>query len=166
MQRRRFLVSVTGLLAASPLIVFGLDNRTYKPLIKSRDSWRKLLTADRYSVLFEEDTERPYSSPLNAEKRDGTFICAACLLPLFDSAQKYDSGTGWPSFWDARPGSVSTKTDFKLIVPRTEYHCGRCEGHQGHVFQDGPRPTGLRYCNNGLALLFVPRDQPLPALRT
>ncbi|WP_333857642.1 peptide-methionine (R)-S-oxide reductase MsrB, partial [Denitromonas sp.] len=108
----------------------------------------------------------PGSSPLNDEKRDGTYICAACFLPLFDSATKYDSGTGWPSFWQPLTDAVNTQRDFKLIWPRTEYHCARCGGHQGHVFDDGPQPTGQRYCNNGLALQFVVRGQTLPALRT
>jgi peptide-methionine (R)-S-oxide reductase len=117
-------------------------------------------------VLFEEDTERPGSSPLNAEKRPGQFICAACFLPLFDAKTKYESGTGWPSFWEPLPGRIGTKRDFLLVLPRTEYHCARCGGHQGHVFEDGPKPTGLRYCNNGLALQFVPAGDALPALRS
>jgi len=166
MKRRRFFSAVAGLIAAVPLAASGRDGGQFAPLRKSRESWRALLSADRYAILFDEGTEPPYSSPLNGEKREGTYLCGACFLPLFDSARKYDSGTGWPSFWDARSGSIVTKTDFKLIVPRTEYHCGRCGGHQGHVFEDGPRPTGLRYCNNGLALKFVPRNEPLPALRT
>ena len=135
-------------------------------LKKSRDEWARLLPHPAYAVLFEEDTEPPGSSPLNGEKRDGTYICAACFLPLFDSATKYDSGTGWPSFWQPLPDAVATRRDFKLILPRTEYHCVRCGGHQGHVFDDGPEPTGKRYCNNGLALQFVARGDPLPALRT
>lgn len=135
-------------------------------LKKSRDEWARLLPRPAYAVLFEEDTEPPGSSPLNGEKRDGTYICAACFLPLFDSATKYDSGTGWPSFWQPLPDAVATRRDFKLILPRTEYHCVRCGGHQGHVFDDGPEPTGKRYCNNGLALQFVARGDPLPALRT
>jgi peptide-methionine (R)-S-oxide reductase len=107
----------------------------------------------------------PGSSPLNQEKRPGTFLCAACFLPLFSSKTKYDSGTGWPSFWQPLPGSIGTRPDHTLWVERTEYHCRRCGGHQGHVFEDGPPPTGLRYCNNGLALEFVPEGQALPALR-
>ena len=107
----------------------------------------------------------PGSSPLNHVKEDGTFICAACYLPLFEFDKKYESGTGWPSFYDAIAGRVGTKLDLKLIWPRKEYHCIRCGGHQGHIFEDGPQPTGLRYCNNGLALKFIPVDQPLPELR-
>jgi peptide-methionine (R)-S-oxide reductase len=137
-----------------------------KPLRKSKKEWRKLLSREQYNVLFEQDTEYPGTSPLNKEKRKGTFICAACFLPLFDSAKKYDSGTGWPSFWDVIPGRVGQRTDYKLVYPRTEYHCIRCGGHQGHIFDDGPRPTGLRYCNNGVALQFIPDGTKLPALRT
>ncbi len=132
-------------------------------LDRSRDEWRKLLPPAQFAVLFEEATERPFSHPLNGEKRPGTFLCAACGLALFRSDAKFDSRMGWPSFTEAIPGHVSIKTDFKLILPRTEYHCARCGGHQGHVFDDGPRPTGQRWCNNGLALWFVPAGDPLPS---
>lgn len=127
--------------------------------------WRDKVSPAAYQVLFEEDTEAPFSSPLDKEKRPGTFVCAACQLPLFDSTAKFDSGTGWPSFTAPIAGHMGTKRDFKLIWPRTEYHCARCGGHQGHVFDDGPAPRGERWCNNGLALAFVPQGQPLPALR-
>ena len=126
-------------------------------LDKSREEWRRILPSDQYAVLFQEGTERPFSHPLNDEKRMGTFVCAACGLPLFSARAKFDSGTGWPSFTQAIAGHVGQKTDFKLILPRTEYHCVRCGGHHGHVFDDGPPPTGLRYCNNGVALRFIPK---------
>lgn len=129
------------------------------------DAWRDTVPPDRYQVLFEDATERPGSSPLNREKRAGTYVCAACHLPLFTAQAKFESGTGWPSFTEPIPGHVGTKRDFKLIWPRTEYHCMRCGGHQGHVFDDGPHPTGQRWCNNGLALLFVPEGESLPPLR-
>jgi peptide-methionine (R)-S-oxide reductase len=132
---------------------------------KPHTAWREAIAADRYRVLFEEATERAGFSPLNQEKRAGTFICAACHQPLFRSAAKFESGTGWPSFTQPLPDAVDTKRDFKLIWPRIEYHCTRCGGHQGHVFSDGPAPTGQRWCNNGLALLFIPEGEPLPPLR-
>lgn len=135
-------------------------------LSKPKSEWKKLLTRAEYDILFEADTERPFSHALNDEKRKGTYVCKACFLPLFTSAMKFESGTGWPSFWAPLRGRVGLKTDYKLIYPRTEYHCIRCGGHQGHVFNDGPRPTGQRWCNNGLALRFIADEQALPALRT
>ena len=122
----------------------------------SRAEWKNRLTPAQYRVLRKAGTEMPYSSHLNDEKRNGVFACAGCDLPLFDSDTKYDSGTGWPSFFQPVQNHIATSIDFKLILPRTEYHCARCGGHQGHVFKDGPRPTGLRYCNNGVALKFIP----------
>ncbi|MEO8628480.1 MAG: peptide-methionine (R)-S-oxide reductase MsrB [Betaproteobacteria bacterium] len=166
MNRRQFAFGLSGIFIATGLIAAGKERSVVVPLNKSPAQWKALLPADRYAVLFEENTERPNSSSLNHEKRAGTFVCSACFLPLFDSAHKFDSGTGWPSFWDALPGAVETKRDFKLIWPRTEYHCARCGGHQGHRFDDGPQPTGLRYCNNGLALQFVAAGEALPVLRT
>jgi peptide-methionine (R)-S-oxide reductase len=126
--------------------------------VLSDEQWKRRLSPAAYQVLRQEGTERPYSSPLNQEKREGRFRCAGCRSALFSSRAKFESGTGWPSFWQPLPGAVATKKDFKLIVPRTEYHCQRCGGHQGHVFTDGPKPTGLRYCNNGVALVFEPGE--------
>ena len=166
MNRRQSLAALAGWLGAVSLPGRSADAPAVVALVKPKSEWKALLPIDRYEVLFEEHTEHPFSSALNSEKHAGTFICAACNLPLFDSTQKFDSGTGWPSFFDVRPGAVSTHLDFKLVLPRTEYHCARCGGHQGHVFKDGPQPTGLRYCNNGLALQFVPSSDPLPKLRT
>ena len=118
--------------------------------------WKKLLTPAQYYVLREHGTERPGTSPLNAEKRKGIYSCAGCDLPLFSSETKYESGTGWPSFYDVLPHAVGTQTDRSLFMTRTEVHCRRCGGHLGHVFSDGPKPTGLRYCMNGVALTFTP----------
>lgn len=143
----------------------GTGEAAVTRLDKTRQEWRALLPPERYHILFEEGTEPAGASPLNHEKRPGTFLCAACNLPLFASRDKFESGTGWPSFTRPIEGRIRTKRDFRLLFPRTEYHCARCGGHQGHVFDDGPPPTGKRWCNNGLALVFVPAGEPLPALR-
>ena len=123
----------------------------------SKDEWKKRLSPAAYSVLREEGTERAGSSPLDKEKRPGVFVCAGCGLPLFTSEMKFDSGTGWPSFFTTIPGAFEQKKDFFLVYPRLEYHCSRCGGHHGHLFDDGPAPTGQRYCNNGVALKFIPK---------
>jgi peptide-methionine (R)-S-oxide reductase len=128
-----------------------------EPLKLSKEEWRKRLDSMQFHVLREEGTERPGTSPLNSEKRPGVFVCAGCNLPLFTSQMKYESGTGWPSFFTTIPGVFGSSTDYKLILPRTEYHCIRCEGHHGHVFDDGPPPTRQRWCNNGVALKFIPK---------
>ena len=138
---------------------------SFPPLSKSKAEWKEILEPDRYKILFEEATERPRSSPLDKVYDDGTYVCAACKLPLFSSEDKFDSGTGWPSF--TKPmieENIGKTTDYKLIYPRTEYHCARCGGHQGHVFKDGPKPRGQRWCNNGLALNFIAKGDELPEL--
>ena len=127
-------------------------------ITKAPQEWQSCLSPQQFDILRKEGTERPFSSPLNAIKDNGTFVCAGCGLALFTTTQKFDSGTGWPSFFEAIPGHVETKTDYKIGAARTEYHCAGCGGHQGHVFEDGPRPTGLRYCNNGIALRFIPDE--------
>jgi len=176
MERRqwlqRMLASAVALVSAPASALMGAVEQStgedggIAAFHKAKSEWRKLLTGGQYDVLFEERTERPYSSPLDKEQWPGIYLCAACYLPLFTSKTKYDSGTGWPSFYEPITGRMGTKRDYWLIVPRTEYHCVRCSGHQGHVFGDGPAPTGQRWCNNGVALKFVPQGEPPPPLRT
>lgn len=168
--RRRFLsgLSVSGLSAlvytkffSSPAdsknIEKGDNNASQQTYLSlSEEDWKRRLSPMEYYVLREEGTEKPGSSPLNHETRAGVYHCVGCDNPLFASSAKYDSGTGWPSFYDYIDDSLNTKRDYKLFIPRTEYHCARCGGHHGHVFSDGPEPTGLRYCNNGVTLRFKP----------
>ncbi len=160
--QRRSLIKLLGAAALAPVVgqsVFARQETAMTQIEKldlSDAEWRERLTPQQYDILREEGTERPGSSELLHEKRDGSYVCAGCDHPLFDASMKYDSGTGWPSFYTTLPNAFETKKDFKLIWPRTEYHCARCGGHHGHVFDDGPKPTGLRYCNNGLALKFIP----------
>lgn len=125
-------------------------------IVKTEDEWKECLTPEEFHILRKEGTERSFSHPLNKEYRPGKYVCAGCETPLFKSDMKFDSGTGWPSFYTTLPGVFETKSDRKLFMQRTEYHCARCGGHHGHVFEDGPDPTGLRYCNNGTALKFIP----------
>ncbi|MBB4265124.1 peptide-methionine (R)-S-oxide reductase MsrB [Roseospira visakhapatnamensis] len=130
--------------------------QTAFPVTRSEADWKATLSPEQFRVLRRHGTERPFSHPLNEEKRDGTFRCAGCGTPLFDAQTKYDSGSGWPSFFRPLDGAVGTATDHVLAMPRTEVHCAQCGGHLGHVFEDGPAPTGLRYCMNGAALDFEP----------
>ncbi len=145
-------------LSLSPLLKWEKTEaaRKIEKLVRTNAEWKKLLTPMQYEVLREEETERPFTSLLNDEKHEGVFVCAGCGLELFPSKYKYDSGTGWPSFYDVIPGHIETKNDYLIGYPRVEYHCARCGGHHGHVLEDGPQPTGLRYCNNGVALKFIP----------
>ena len=154
MSRRSFLSTLAALAAASPAAA-APARPPIERLELTDAQWRERLTPAQFAVLRREGTERAFTSALNDEKRRGTYHCAGCDLALFTSDMKFDSGTGWPSFFTTLPGVFGTRTDFKLILPRTEYHCARCGGHHGHVFGDGPPPTGQRWCNNGVALRFV-----------
>lgn len=169
--KRRNLLLLLGSLPLFTLFATRLSARKeeLKPgavekLQLSEAEWRTRLTSEQFHVLREEGSEPAYSSPLHEEKRAGIYYCIACDHPLFSSATKYDSGTGWPSFYDHLPNAFETKLDFKLLLPRTEYHCARCGGHHGHLFDDGPQPTGLRYCNNGVALRFLPEGASRPQI--
>jgi peptide-methionine (R)-S-oxide reductase len=173
--REQFLAALLGLATLSAVgcaestVAGPNENGETGPndfeLQKSEAEWRSLLTPAAFRVLFQNGTETPYTSPLNDEHRAGQFLCAACFVPLFDSGSKYDSGTGWPSFWDPIPTRLGLGRDLTAGFERTEYHCARCGGHQGHVFDDGPQPTGKRYCNNGVALRFVAQGETPPLLR-
>ncbi len=164
-KHRRLVMKLTlgglGLAAISKISLMEVamaDEEKINKIEKTDADWKAALPEKSYEVLRHEDTERAFTSPLNDEHREGTFVCAGCALPLFPSKFKFNSGTGWPSFYDVMPGHIEEKSDYKIIAERTEYHCARCGGHQGHVFNDGPQPTGLRYCNNGVALKFIPKE--------
>lgn len=155
MNRREILLTACAALVARPAQAAACDFE----ICKSEQEWRAVLSEDEYLVLREEETERPFTSPLNTEKRPGIYHCRGCDLPLYDARTKYDSGTGWPSFYDNLPNAVETKEDRRFIFQvRTEVHCRRCGGHLGHIFDDGPEPTGKRHCLNGLSLAFVPAE--------
>jgi peptide-methionine (R)-S-oxide reductase len=154
LNRRQFTLAGT-VMAAAGFASRGAQAETYE-VIRTDEEWRRLLTPAQYSVLRKANTERAGSSPLDGEKRAGTFHCAGCDLPLFASTTKYNSGTGWPSFWQPLEGAVGTRNETFLFMAQTEVHCRRCGGHLGHVFNDGPKPTGLRYCMNGVAMTFKP----------
>src|SRR5436305_2116364 len=167
MTRRTMLLGTSGTLALFSMCRWGSTTDAAPgakvEIERSDEEWRRLLSPAQYDVLRKHGTERAGTSPLNAEKRKGTFACAGCDLPLFSSDTKYESGTGWPSFWQPLPDAVGTTVDKSFFMTRTEVHCRRCGGHLGHVFEDGPKPTGLRYCMNGVALKFVPAVSSGPA---
>ncbi|KAJ8321563.1 hypothetical protein KUTeg_000884 [Tegillarca granosa] len=142
----------------TPKQTTGGSNSKVEKLILSEAEWKQRLSADEYYILREQGTERAFTSPLNDEKRSGKYLCRGCDHELFTSEMKFDSGTGWPSFFTTLEDAFETSTDYKLVYPRTEYHCAKCGGHHGHVFKDGPPPTGERWCNNGIALKFVPEN--------
>ncbi len=166
MRRREFLLGSAGALTVAGGAATLWMARTTSPaaaaaegnfeITKTEEEWRAILTPAQYAVLREEDTERAFSSPLDKEKRAGVFTCAGCDLPLYSSAAKYDSGTGWPSFWEALPNAIGVREDRSFFMVRTECHCRRCGGHLGHIFDDGPPPTGKRHCINGVSLNFKP----------
>jgi peptide-methionine (R)-S-oxide reductase len=160
MKRRSFigLGAAAVLLGGASAYALAAGSEDEFEIMKTEEEWRKILTDEQFAVMRKEATERAFTSPLNDEKREGIFHCAACDLPLFSSEAKFDSGTGWPSFYEPLPDAVAYKTDFKLILPRKEEHCRRCGGHLGHVFNDGPPPTGKRHCINGVALTFKPGE--------
>jgi peptide-methionine (R)-S-oxide reductase len=154
--RRGLLSAALAACFATPALAHAADAYAGSPYRSlTPQQWRSRLPQASFDIMRRAGTEAPFSSPLLNEHRKGTFVCLGCGLPLFQSAWKYDSGTGWPSFWTAAPGALGKKPDFAIGIERTEYHCARCLSHQGHVFDDGPKPTGLRYCNNGVALKFV-----------
>lgn len=149
LDRRQFITKI--------ILLIGASFYTRKVFSMTDKEWKEKLRPEEYDVLRKEGTERPNTSILNNEKREGDYLCVGCDSKLFTSEMKFDSGTGWPSFFDFIPDSLEFKTDFKIVIPRKEYHCATCKGHHGHVFKDGPQPTGLRYCNNGIVLKFIPK---------
>jgi peptide-methionine (R)-S-oxide reductase len=153
--RRLFLAGAASVIGAALTSALPARAKAFE-VTKSDAEWKRILSPESYRVLRHEDTEYPFTSPLNKEHRKGIFACAGCDLALFDSKTKFESGTGWPSFYRPLPHAVETTTDHKLLYARTEVHCRRCGGHLGHVFDDGPQPTGLRYCMNGVSLKFQP----------
>jgi peptide-methionine (R)-S-oxide reductase len=159
--RRQFTAAGLGLAlgaAGGARMAWSAEEETFE-IMKTDEEWRKILTKEQYNVLRGHGTERAGTSPLDKTYAPGTYLCAGCELELYSSETKFDSGTGWPSFYQPLDNAIGTSTDFKLIYPRTEVHCRRCGGHLGHVFDDGPKPTGKRYCMNGVALKFVPKAE-------